>query len=161
MKTIDNDLKFHLSAAGWYIGDSKISLVKERTESLGIEGCFNFTNTSDMAWTDGNSINLSNALGWVASLPQLDFIALHEYFHRKVDHCSDKNPLPSHVAQAQEFECDRRALKHLIESGRYNAYELYDAIAVFKDVVVEDESDTHPSSKTRYKRLLNQLKECV
>lgn len=155
MRTIDDEIKFHLSEAGWYLGDSKIEIVKDRLPILGIgPECINFTNAGELAWTDGHSINLKESLGWVASLPQLVFATLHEHFHMKLGHCIKDNNMSSMACYEREYACDRLALKHLIKSGDYNRMEILDAIALFRDIVIEEASATHPSSKSRYKRLM-------
>lgn|GEM_PF-5539364 len=159
MRNIDAQIMFYLSKHGWYLGDSKINLVNDRLPSLGIDPkCVNFTNSGDLAWARGSSINLNQCLGWVASLPQLDFLVLHEYFHIKLGHCFQTKNMSRNLCHGREYDCDRLALKYLIDSGKRSPKELYDAIQIFEDVICEEESETHPSSKSRYKRLLSYLK---
>lgn len=158
MKTIDQDIRFHLSKSGWYLGDSKINIVKERLP--GIEQV-NFTCSGDIAWTDGDEININQALGWIASLPQLVFLTLHEHFHIRRPDCVKAKNMSERANHEMEYECDRLALKHMVNSGKYTKQELLDAIRAFGDVVDENESKTHPSSKNRYGRLYSYLKEYV
>lgn len=112
-----------------------------------------FSPGSIAAYVNGK-IYMSNALKRYASLPQRWLIGLHEYAHARLN----VKGLSKHE---KEFACDEWALKWMIWSGTFNLHELRDAIAVFGEIFKGGESDTHPSSKSRYKRLKALLKGVV
>lgn len=151
----DDYIKFKLADSGWYLGESKIDFFDESLEELGIDSSIvSFQNIDSHGATDGDKIFLRESLKWAASLVQIQFIALHEYFHIRLGHCVEELNTSKRANYAREYACDRLALKHLIKSGKYNMKEIKDAIAVFKDIIVEGDSYTHPSSKNRYRRLM-------
>jgi len=151
MKSIDDEIKFHLSKTGWYLGETKIEVIDEIN---GVKVVASSFNSLSLAYYEYGKIHMSKALIRHASLPQRRLIALHEYAHTFT--------VPDGVSQHDiEYACDRWALGVMIKSGDYNARELKDAISVFGDIVNEVETYTHPSSKDRYNRLKKQLREYV
>ena len=159
MKTIDEQIKFYLTDAGWYIGETPIKMQFEASlDDLDIDASIvSFQKIDSYGKTDGRSIYLKESLPWIASLVQMQFLVLHEFFHMKLGHCKDGLDESKKSCHKREYECDRLALNHLIRSGKWNKREIKDAIAFFKNIAIEDESETHPSSKSRYTRLM----ECI
>lgn len=155
MKNIDDEIKFYLAESGWYLGDKKIEFFEESLEDMGIDpSIVSFHDMKEHGATDGERIYLKNSLKFKGSLVQILFIALHEYFHIRLGHGFKALNLNKTASHQQEYACDRLALKHLIKTGKYNRHEIRDAISVFKEVIVEGESYTHPSSRDRYNRLM-------
>lgn len=161
MKTLDDEIKFHLSKQGWYVGEAPIDIhvMKDHLHEDGIDPsivCLSSTAEAGrcLACTDGNRITISESLAWGASYMQIKFAALHEYAHILFNHSGRD-------CHAHEYQADLWALKQLIGSGKYNKLEIMDAISIFGGVVNEKESFSHPSSKSRYKRLYDYLKRWV
>jgi hypothetical protein len=152
MRSIDDQIKFQMLKAGWHINDTKIEIEEDRIED--VEILVTALDNGALAHYAHGKIFLSKALVWFASLAQRRLVILHEYAHAILD----LDGLSHHET---EYACDEWALQSMIESGSYSVRELKNAIALFGEVVDEEESRTHPSSKNRYKRLLRQLKEQV
>lgn len=154
-KSIDEYIKFKLADCGWYLGEAKIEFFEESLEEIGVDSSIvSFQNIDSHGATDGERIFLKESLKRYASLVQIQFIVLHEYYHIHLGHCVKELSRSKRANHKQEYACDRLALKHLIKCGSFNKKEIMDAISVFKDIIVGDESDTHPSSIARYKRLM-------
>lgn len=169
MRNLDDNLKYFLSSQGWYLGDTDISAVEGSLRSLGVDTKVNIT-TSDMLpmWSgsvdDWGTINLNAGLGHVSTDVQQTLLALHEYYHTAIDEEQVATEVNSELGSIKanhniEFECDFRALEHMILSGMYTNKELHDAIRVYGDVINDPESDTHPSSNVRFNLLLTLLQE--
>ncbi len=150
-KDIDEEVKFHLSQQGWYLGETEIGI---QDSVMDVEVVVGQLDTKSLAYYKGGKIYISRAFAAYASLPQRRLAILHELAHAKLD-------LRGCTSHEKEYACDRWALKKMVSSGMYNLKELYNAILLFGDVINEPETDTHPSSKSRYNQLLRDLKECV
>jgi hypothetical protein len=154
MPTIDDEIAFHLSKEGWYLGDTKINIVEESLIELGVDvNHVHFASTSDWGSVINGEITLNRAVVHACSLPQIALITLHEHYHHVLGHkgLNDGNNY------RREYECDILALKHMIKSEQYTKRELYNAIKVFGDVISEGRSGTHPSSIERYNALFQYL----
>jgi hypothetical protein len=155
-KSINDIIRFHLAETGWYVGESKIEFFEESLIEIGIDpSMVSFQNIDTHGAAINNKIYLKESLKYGASLVQLQFIALHEYFHIRLGHCVKKLNMNKIACHAREYACDRLALKHLAKSC--NRRELRDAIETFREIIVDGESDTHPSSEDRYNRLLEYM----
>lgn len=152
MKTFDDTLRFHLAQEGWYLDKTKIEISNETIN--GVEIIIGALDSGSLAYFMKGKIYISDVLARYASLPQRRLAILHEYAHAHLN-------LLGVSSHEKEYACDHWALKELIKSGLYNTHELWDSIALFGEIVDEDESFTHPSSKSRYKRLKSILKEFV
>ena len=152
MRTIDEEIKFHLTRSGWYLDKTSIEISKETIG--GVDVITTYLDAGKLASLMNGKIYISKALAFYASLPQRRLAILHEYAHLKLNLLGG----PSHEA---EYACDIWALKEMVSSGMYNVRELYNSIDLFVDVINELETSTHPSSKSRYKRLVCYLKENV
>jgi hypothetical protein len=151
MKSIDDEIKFHLSKTGWYLGEIEIEVVDNINGVDVVTGAFD---SKKLCYYANGKIYMSQAVVRYASLPQRRIIALHEYAHRF--------PVPEGTTKREiEYACDRWALGVMIRSGDYNISELKNAITAFGEIVNEVETETYPSSKDRYKRLKKQLRESV
>ena len=86
MKTIDEQIKFYLTDAGWYIGETPIKMQFEASlDDLDIDASIvSFQKIDSYGKTDGRSIYLKESLPWIASLVQMQFLVLHEFFHMKL-----------------------------------------------------------------------------
>lgn len=152
MKTIDEEIRFHLSKNGWYVGETEIELGFDSIDGIDVE--IASLGAGQLACYTNGKIFISRALAEYASLPQRRLALLHELGHARLKLRGASN-------HEKEYACDAWALKEMIKSGIYNLIELYDAIKLFGEVVEENESYTHPSSQSRYKRLYGILKEYV
>jgi len=152
MKNIDDEIQFHLSKAGWYLGETPIELSKASIGGVEVITA-SYLDAGNLACLKNGRIYISKALAFYASLPQIRLAILHEYAHLKLNFLGK----PTHD---NEYACDLWALKQMIKSGMYSIHELYNAIDLFGDVINFVETETHPSSKNRHKRLLDQLWEC-
>lgn len=152
MRSIEDQIKFYRLKSGWYLGDLKIEV--EETHINGVEVIIAALAGDSLAYYSNGKIFISKALAWFASLPQRRLAILHEYAHSYLD-------LEDLSHHEKEYACDRWALREMIRSGLYSIRELRDAINLFGEVINEEVSKTHPSSKNRYKRLKRQLREYV
>jgi hypothetical protein len=151
MRNIDDEIRFHLSQNGWYLGDTEIEITDD---SLDVEVVIGELDSRSLAYYQRGKIYLSRAFASYASLPQRRLAILHELAHAKLD-------LRGKNSHDKELACDKWALRKMIDSGMYNLRELYNAISLFGEVINEPETTTHPSSKLRYRRLSKYLEECV
>jgi hypothetical protein len=149
MKTIDEEIRFHLSKMGWYLGETEIEM---EDNINGVKVVTGALDSGSLAYYENGTIYISQAIIRHASLPQRRLVALHEYAHRF--------PAPEGMSQHDiEYACDKWALQNMINSDNYTVRELEDAIRVFGEIVDDEETPTHPSSKNRYKRLKRQLRK--
>lgn len=148
MRTIDDEIRFHLTKHGWHLGDTEIEI----SDSVyGVEVHTAYLDGAHMAAASNGKIFISHALARYASLPQRRLVILHELAHIHLNTEGMSN-------YAKEFACDAWALKEMMRSGEYNDHEHFDAIMVFGEVINEPDTNTHPSSKSRFKRLYNILR---
>jgi hypothetical protein len=147
----EDDIKFHLSKMGWYLGEKEI----ETVETIhGVDVVVDALNPRMLAYYQNGKIYISRALAYYASLPQRRFAILHEYAHAHLN-------LRGLSRHEKEYACDKWAILNMIKSNEYVISEIVDATRIFIDIICELETDTHPSSKSRYKRLGAILREYV
>ena len=158
MKTIDDEIRFHLAETGWYLGETKIGFFDESLAELGINpSIVSFhSGIEGFAETDGELIRLDESLKWGASQIQRMFLAAHEWFHMRLGHCEGDLDMSRRACHAREYLADKLAIRLLKKHGS-NRHEIRDAINVFKEIIVERESNKHPSSEDRYWRLMEEV----